>query len=316
MLRVHGEAVSSIHAIFRRKRMLCGLWGFPMAAIHRVWDLSRMNFRRFVVPAAIVVLLLVAVFVYTARIEPNWLRVARYHVADSEVPVLVAQLTDLHVVDEAALERVERAVTELETIRPDAIVLTGDYVGRRLLFTERYRKALRRLTEIAPVYGIGGNHDGGLWAGIRGGYPTSDTMRAFMESAGIRYLRNETESLDVRGRRLEIFGAGDIWSGDLVFDPDSVFSNDSATTKIVLTHSPDTRVRFDSVAWDLMLCGHTHGGQVELPFIGAPILPIEDKRFGRGLYRMGTRTLVVSPGVGNLRGIRFGCRPEIGLIEI
>lgn len=272
--------------------------------------------KRYLVPAAIVVLLSVVAIVYATRIEPNWLRVARYPVADSKMPVVVAHLTDLHVVDEAALDRVERAVVELERIRPDVIVLTGDYIGRRVLFPTRYRQALHRLTKIAPVYCIGGNHDGGVWAGVRGGYPTSDTIRAFMESAGIRYLRNETAVLDVRGRRLEIFGAGDIWSGDLAFDPDSVFSRDSVTTKIVLTHSPDTRIRFDSVAWDHMLCGHTHGGQVELPFFGAPILPIEDKRFGRGMYRMGQRTLVVSPGVGNLRGIRFGCRPEIGLVEI
>jgi predicted MPP superfamily phosphohydrolase len=65
-----------------------------------------------------------------------------------------------------------------------------------------------------------------------------------------------------------------------------------------------------------MLCGHTHGGQVKLPFIGAPIVSIRDRRFGEGLRQWEGRWIYVTRGVGNLHGIRFNCPPEVSLLTV
>jgi predicted MPP superfamily phosphohydrolase len=88
------------------------------------------------------------------------------------------------------------------------------------------------------------------------------------------------------------------------------------TLRILLNHNPDAKDLVRSYEWDLMLCGHTHGGQVCLPFIGAPFAPVRDKRYLHGLYAWNKRWLHISSGVGNLHGIRFNCRPEVSLLTV
>jgi predicted MPP superfamily phosphohydrolase len=65
-----------------------------------------------------------------------------------------------------------------------------------------------------------------------------------------------------------------------------------------------------------MLCGHTHGGQCQIPFVGAPFAPIQDLRFLEGLQPWNDRWIHVTRGVGNLHGLRFNCRPEVNLLNL
>jgi len=68
--------------------------------------------------------------------------------------------------------------------------------------------------------------------------------------------------------------------------------------------------------WDVVLCGHTHGGQIWIPGLGAPFAPVEDKRYIAGLYPWSNRWMHITKGVGNIWGLRFNCRPEISLLTI
>ena len=68
--------------------------------------------------------------------------------------------------------------------------------------------------------------------------------------------------------------------------------------------------------WDLMLSGHTHGGQIIVPLYGAPFHAVSDRRYMAGLKPWGSRQIHVTRGVGNLLGVRFNCRPEVSLLEV
>ena len=85
---------------------------------------------------------------------------------------------------------------------------------------------------------------------------------------------------------------------------------------VVLSHNPDTKDDLGAYPWHLMLSGHTHGGQVIVPLYGPPIIPVRDRRYLAGLKPWGQRQIHVSRGVGNIMGVRFGCRPEVAVLDL
>ncbi len=68
--------------------------------------------------------------------------------------------------------------------------------------------------------------------------------------------------------------------------------------------------------WDLMLCGHTHGGQLSLPVIGTPFAPVRDKKYVAGLHKWNNKQIHITRGVGNVLGLRFNCPPEVSVLEL
>jgi predicted MPP superfamily phosphohydrolase len=85
---------------------------------------------------------------------------------------------------------------------------------------------------------------------------------------------------------------------------------------VLMSHNPDTKDALRSLPWDMMLSGHTHGGQLSLPLLGEPFAPIVDKRYVRDLHRIEDRWLYITAGVGSLHTARFNCRPEISLLTL
>jgi hypothetical protein len=118
-------------------------------------------------------------------------------------------------------------------------------------------------------------------------------------------------------RRKFISTLGDLWAHE--FDAAKAFGGKNASLdlpRIMLSHNPDTKDRLVQDNWDLMLSGHTHGGQIELPFLGTPFAPVRDRRFVKGLHTWNGRLIHVSKGVGSVYGIRINCRPEVSLITL
>jgi predicted MPP superfamily phosphohydrolase len=141
-------------------------------------------------------------------------------------------------------------------------------------------------------------------------------VRELLGRAGVTLLHNAAETLRVRGRAVTLVGLGDMWAGEL--QPALAFDGPDANggLRIVLAHNPDAKEALREYAWDVLLSGHTHGGQVKLPFVGPLLLPIRDRRFAEGLHRWEGRWVYVTRGVGNLHGIRFNCPPEVALLTV
>lgn len=237
---------------------------------------------------------------------------------ESAAPLTVLQLTDLHCTSESSLLLIGEAVDLGLGFRPDLVCLTGDYITNgELRLADRYAAVLRRLADAAPVYAVLGNHDGGRWAGSVGGFASTGPMIAFLEGAGIRVLHNAWAAFGKAGWKLTLVGTADPQSGR--FDARAAFAGveeESGGAVVLLAHNPDTKDETVGRPWHLMLSGHTHGGQVVLPLVGPPYVPVRDRRFLAGLYRWRGRRLYISRGVGNLLGIRMNCRPEVTVLRL
>ncbi|MBO93513.1 MAG: phosphodiesterase [Opitutales bacterium] len=264
--------------------------------------------------------------IYTRYWEPRNLRVSRHSLpADKflvEKKLRFLHLSDFHASDVVPFEFIEEGIEKGLAEKPDAAFITGDFITSKLTDDEfaRYAKILGRLTSKVSTFACLGNHDGGKWIGASYGYPTSEKIEKTLAYSGVFLLNNRSKSLFIKGQKMTIAGVGDLWNNDV--QPDGVLTpkgGASSSSKrppvLLLSHNPDSKEILKSYDWDLMLCGHTHGGQCVLPLIGTPFAPVEDHRYVEGLHEWKGRLLHVTRGVGNLHGLRFNCRPEVCLLE-
>jgi len=230
--------------------------------------------------------------------------------------IKILHMSDFHASPHVPLENISKAVTLGLACKPDIICVTGDFITSRIYQAHAYKKILQRLSDFAPTFACLGNHDGGPWSAQGLGYDTQPGLMQLLAQSGVICLVNQTSVLRLRSTELEITGLGDLWSQQSC--PAIAFCNDCThtTVKIVLAHNPDTVKIIDTYPWDLLLCGHTHGGQVILPYIGAPYLPIKNRAYIHGLHQHSERYVHISAGVGSLFGIRINCPPEISLLVL
>ncbi len=253
--------------------------------------------------------------------EPHWLDVSVTRVplapAAAKRPIRILQLSDFHASEFVSLDFIAHSIELGLAERPDLAVLTGDFVTRRYDAFSDYARVLRRLSAVLPTYACLGNHDGGIWAEQIHGYESTQVVQGLLRDAGITCLYNEARALEVAGQPLQLFGVGDLWAHDC--HPDLAFAampERNGAVRVVLNHNPDAKTLFTPHDWDLMLCGHTHGGQLRLPLIGTPFAPVVDKRYVEGLHRWENRWIHITRGVGNLHGVRFNCRPQVSLLDV
>jgi|ERR1051326_1629468 predicted MPP superfamily phosphohydrolase len=257
---------------------------------------------------------------YPCYAEPRWLEATQTHVRlprnASTGPVRLLQLSDLHASRWVSIGMIAHAVRLAVAQMPDIICLTGDYVTVGDDFDSTgYAPTLRALHACAPTFAVLGNHDGGRWAGPRGGYKDHRVVEKILEDSEIELLHNRSVHIPVRGRSVTLIGVGDFWSDEI--DAARAFADvHPGGTNILLSHNPDSKQMLDGWRWELMLSGHTHGGQVVLPFLGPRFAPVEDKRYVAGLKPWKDRQIHVTRGVGNLHGVRFRCRPEVSLLVL
>lgn len=251
--------------------------------------------------------------------ESGWLEVNRHRapIMKAARPLRLLHLSDLHASKAVSLGYLRRALSVGLELEPDLICLTGDFITWKYRQFDEYSDVLRTLPKAAPTYACLGNHDGGSWASgiMKIGAPHSLPVQRMLKKAGIHLLHNEHRLVDLADQTINLVGVGDLWNRECY--PRQAFDGlDEKYPTILLSHNPDTKAELATYPWQLMLSGHTHGGQVYLPGLGAPLAPVKDKKYVRGLHRLGDRWLHITKGVGNLHGLRLNCRPEVSLLEI
>ena len=250
---------------------------------------------------------------YPFLIEPYLIQVNHYEIPVPNLPKAftgykILQLTDLHLgllVPEILIRNVVRKANNLAK---DLIVCTGDYINQRNKTDQidRVWPLLSNLSAKDGVFSVLGNHD--HWA---------DTKRSlyWLKKSG-QDIRHKAHPIDKNGARIWIGGAGDYWEDDIGID--QAFQGvPQKACKIVLAHNPDTADTLFETRIDLMICGHTHGGQVRIPLLGTPVLPVVNKRYTSGFIKTPKLNLFISRGIGwAIVPVRFNCRPEISILEL
>lgn len=244
---------------------------------------------------AAVVALAGGVVVYASFIEPTWLVVRTVSLA-SPPTVRVAQVTDIHYKGNQAY--LTRVVKRINQTNADIVCFTGDLAEEK----EHLDEALRILSGVRkPMYGVPGNHE--YWHGF-----SFEKIAACFRATGGDWLC-DTSAFALNGR-VEIIGS----TGKLACLPPR--STSSASKRILLVHFPNMAEKIQSQRFDLILAGHSHGGQVRLPLLGPAGRPYDVGDYDRGLFTTPAGPLYVNPGIGTyFLNVRFGCRPEITVIK-
>jgi len=221
----------------------------------------------------------------------------------------VALLSDTHCGPWTGPAFIAHAVALANGVRPDLIVLCGDFNQRSRAYIEPGIEPFADCSAPDGVFAVLGNHDHWEDAAL-----TVRTLRR----VGVQPLTNAGVVVNRRGARLALGGVDDLWEGRQ--DPASAFRGVPADVpRILLSHNPDYAERLPSgVRIDLMLSGHTHGGQVLLPWVGAPLLPVTTgQKYRAGLVRGPRCQVYVSRGVGTITPpVRFRCPPEVTVVEL
>jgi predicted MPP superfamily phosphohydrolase len=276
----------------------------------------RFSRRAFLRGAATLVALPAAGTVWAREIEPFWLDLHEVPLTIRGLPrafagLRVAQLTDLHLDGHVPITYLRRVVQRVNAIRPDVVLVTGDVVNHTMDWIDEAAQLLSELQ--APTFVSFGNHDYTSWNARPGPYTVlADPLQKRLEQAGCVVLRNRFAWFERGGEKLFIVGIEDLWSN--LFSPAEAFEGLDGRRQAIITmsHNPDSAPHVIPFAPKLILAGHTHGGQLRIPLLGAPILPIVDRRFDQGLFALDNGCqMYVSRGVGFLLRARFCCRPEV-----
>jgi len=229
----------------------------------------------------------------TFLVEPEWVRVRRHRVTGKGKRVRFVHFTDLHFKgDESYLRGVVRKINALS---PEFACFTGDIVEHNSYL----ESALKILSEIkCPIYGVPGNHD--HWS-----HSNFSTIQSAFEKTGGDWLVNRDTVLEKQG--IHVVGIDSV---------PATMTPRLQHTSILLAHYPVWAEQVAPHRFDLILSGHSHGGQVRLPLIGALIVPFNVGRYELGMYETQGGRLYVNAGIGTFYlDVRFCCRPEIAVFE-
>jgi predicted MPP superfamily phosphohydrolase len=259
-----------------------------------------------------------SLFAYARYIEPRLLTVHRETIllpgATADSPsIRIALFADTHIGIFKNAMPVNRIVARINREAPDAVFLAGDLTYHPK--PEEVAEDFAALGDLkAPLYAVFGNHDVG--------FPGDDLTAALMPalaSANARILHNRAETVEIGGQRITVSGASDLWQRQQNFDFRTALPE--GVPVILLTHNPDTALNVpNDFPYDLMLAGHTHGGQVRLPFIVQSYIPT-DWDFDKELHHVpalsGERLVYVTSGTGMVGlPLRFNMPPRIDILTV
>ena len=230
----------------------------------------------------------------------------------------IAHVSDLHNTELG--KNNENLLNVLKKAEPDIIAITGDLIDSRNTDIDAALRFTESAVEIAPCYYVTGNHEARI--------SEYETLKEEMKKQGVIILEDECIELEENEKTITLLGVNDpSFQTDYMFgDSKTVMKNklqellpDESTFTVLLSHRPELFDTYSDSNIDLVLCGHAHGGQVRLPFVGGLIAPNQGlfPKYDAGLFKEENTNMVVSRGIGNsIVPLRFNNRPEVVLIEL
>lgn len=218
----------------------------------------------------------------------------------------IAFLTDTHVASFVRRDFYRQIVEQTNRFNPDLILLGGDFITFRKDIGLMADVLLTNLRARDGILAVLGNHD--YWA-------NGDETKAAMSAKGVEFIINRSHIIRRDGAALPVVGIDEVYRGEP--DIDAAFANVKPGPCIGVTHHPDLIDLLDGRRVDLLVCGHTHGGQIRFPFFGAVVIPSRHEgRYAAGFRRVGDVLMYVSRGIGAIPPIRILCKPEIATFTL
>jgi len=255
----------------------------------------KFNRRRFL--AAALLACPAAVVADAKWLEPGWLKIRRIRLAKDKPAHRLVHFTDVHHKGDRAY--LQSVVNHINALSPDLVCFTGDLIEEQ----EHLAEALEVFSKIkSPLYGVPGNHD--YWSKV----PFDGIAKCFAATGGGWLLDGQMMTAD---GKLSILGA------TCLSTKQPIILTNPGTRNIFLMHYPAWVKKLDAQKYDLILAGHSHGGQVRLPLFGPIFVPFGVDEFVMGMFQTAAGPLYVNPGIGWFPWpIRFNCRPELTVFEI
>ncbi len=227
----------------------------------------------------------------------------------------IALLSDFHYDPYFSEHPLHASIPLVNVLRPDLIVLTGDFVSvpefgdeaKGASAAEPCASLLRQMTAPHGLWSVLGNHDCNT--------DPARVTRALL-AEGIRVLANESVAIERDGARFWLAGVNDVLSGTADLSK-TLHSIPAGEAVVLLAHEPDYADYASKFPIDLQLSGHSHGGQVRIPLLPPLYLPAMARKYVKGLYQVGLLPLYTNAGLGTIRvPVRFNCPPEITLVTL
>lgn len=253
---------------------------------------------------------------YIHNIEPNWLEINHVPIRHDLIPngfqgLTILQFSDTHLGFQFQLKDLQKLVDTINSHNADIVIFTGDLIDDPTHYPHS-EEIIAILSQIkAPIgkYSIYGNHD-------HGGYG-SELYKSIMDQSNFTMLQNANDFITLHsGEKMAIAGIDDAMLGEpnikaaVAAIPDDMFT-------ILLSHAPDLAKEAQDYPIQFQISGHSHGGQVQIPFFGALVTPPYAEEYIEGLYELESLELYVNRGIGTTRlPYRFLSRPELTIYTL
>lgn len=253
-------------------------------------------------------------------LEPNRPRIVRREIALRRWPAklegfTIALLSDFHYDPTFSVHPLHAAIGMVNALHPELIVLTGDFVSmpwfgdpaEAASAAQPCAQLLRQMQAPLGLWAVLGNHDA---------FTDPDRVTSALRAAGIQVLSNQSIPIERDGTRFWLSGVDDVIGGTADIDA-TLRAIPAGEATLLLAHEPDYADHVARYPVDLQLSGHSHGGQVRVPFVRPLYLPDLARKYVWGLYRIRDLTLYTNPGLGTVGvPVRLNCPPEITLITM
>ena len=259
----------------------------------------------------ILLLIGVLIFMYARFIGTRFLNIKEYAIYDTVLPetfdgLKIVHLTDIHYGTIVNAKNLTNIVNQINQLKPDIVVFTGDLYDESIALNDKIVNeivtCLKNINSTLGKFAVAGNHD-----------YSNDLFAQIITDSGFTYLENSSQIIyDENNTPLEIIGFDDAWKGNPNYNIPL-----SDNYKIVLVHEPDEISKILPLNVNLVLAGHSHGGQIRLPFIGALYTPNGSKNYKNDYYEFTNTKMYISYGIGtSVLKIRLFNQPSINFYRL